>query len=47
MVVLLERANQEENNEYTDTESDNHDEKEKHQAFELEVYLESFIYKHE
>ncbi|KAJ6831992.1 DUF21 domain-containing protein-like, chloroplastic [Iris pallida] len=37
MVVLLDKANQEENNEYTDTESDNQDEKEKHQKFELEV----------
>ncbi|XP_020263771.1 DUF21 domain-containing protein At1g55930, chloroplastic-like [Asparagus officinalis] len=37
MVVLLERENQEENNEYAGTESDNHDEKEKHQTFELEI----------
>ncbi|KAJ6851614.1 putative DUF21 domain-containing protein, chloroplastic [Iris pallida] len=37
MVVLLDKANQEENNEYTDTESDNQDEKERHQTFELEV----------
>lgn len=43
--MLLERANQEENGE--NTESDNHDEKEKHHTFELEVFLEFRIYKNE
>lgn len=45
MVVLLERANQEENNEYTDAESDHRDEREKHQIFEIEVCFELLFMK--
>lgn len=35
--MVLEKANQEENTEYAEQASDHQDEKEKHQAFELEV----------
>nr|XP_010907613.1 putative DUF21 domain-containing protein At3g13070, chloroplastic [Elaeis guineensis] len=37
MVVVLEKANKGENNEYGDTTSDHQNEKEKHQTFELEI----------
>ncbi|XAR67382.1 hypothetical protein NMG60_11002115 [Bertholletia excelsa] len=35
--VILEKANEEEDDEYTEAESDCHDEKEKHQIFKLEI----------
>lgn len=37
IVVVLEKANEEDNNDYSDGNSDRQDEKEKHQAFELEI----------
>ncbi|XP_020080634.1 DUF21 domain-containing protein At1g55930, chloroplastic-like isoform X2 [Ananas comosus] len=37
IVMVLEKANQEENTEYAEQASDHQDEKEKHQAFELEM----------
>lgn len=38
IVLVLEKMNKEEHNEYSDTTSDHQNEEEKHQTFELEVH---------